>query len=741
MQIELDALNGSLRGGALLANGALMIGAGEMVANELHIDHEQSSLMLDGSLYDAKGLAYEAHVHNLSDYLNDTYGSFEASGQVSLAVDQQYLRIDASSEEVGFSDYRLRGVQINDQGDATQLLDAALSIAELRLHKQIVTDLRLTTRIAAEQQSLAFELSSNGIDLGMGLTGAFDDWSDPSRSPWNGTLDALRLSAANEGSIALQEPAAIIVSTENVEINRFCVGNEAGSNFCADASRRADGKATAHIDLMNIPLALATALTDIELQFSQRIDGTLNWSQDPVLGATGAADVRLSAGTIHDPAGSGATVDTAPGALSFDVRDGKLLAGSLSLPMPGTGDVNGNLTVVDVSHGLQAGIEGSLNISLNDIGIAAAFSPLVDDASGVLHAQFVLEGTAADPLLSGEFRIEDTQLTYLPIGLKLSDLQLNGKLHADQDIELSGHFLAGEGRAEITTRSGYEQTIVRGLELELRGENLTVIDVPELRAVVNSNLQLNYDDDTLTLGGDIFVASATIKPHNLTASRVSESPDVQIVAGALPDDTIEQESSSSLRILGELEIGLGDDVLIDLDLAQANIHGQAKFVWSGEPLPVANGRYDLSGEVQAFGQVLNISEGAIRFPNIPANNPTIRLRAEREIYGNSQIKRAGILVAGNAKRQTVVPYTYPLTNEERALTLLVTGSEFDYEKGVGAIDFGTYIAPRLFISYGIGLFDKENVFSARYDLIKGFGVKASSSDKSSGVDLTYRIDR
>ena len=75
------------------------------------------------------------------------------------------------------------------------------------------------------------------------------------------------------------------------------------------------------------------------------------------------------------------------------------------------------------------------------------------------------------------------------------------------------------------------------------------------------------------------------------------------------------------------------------------------------------------------------------------------------------------------------------------MTLLVTGSDFDYEQGVGALDFGTYIAPRLFVSYGVGLFDRDNVISARYDLNRGFGIRATSGQKESGVDLIYRLER
>jgi translocation and assembly module TamB len=187
-------------------------------------------------------------------------------------------------------------------------------------------------------------------------------------------------------------------------------------------------------------------------------------------------------------------------------------------------------------------------------------------------------------------------------------------------------------------------------------------------------------------------------------------------------------------------VSLSDNVVIDLDVARASVEGKVIFDWRGDPMPYANGRYDVNGTIAAFGQVLEISRGAVRFPDVPADNPILRIRAEREIFGNTQVKLAGVLVDGPLKRPSIDAYTHPQTTEERALTLLVTGSDFDYEQGVGSIDFGTYIAPRVFISYGIGVFDRDNIVGARFDLAKGFGIKASSGDKETGLDLNYRFE-
>ena len=278
------------------------------------------------------------------------------------------------------------------------------------------------------------------------------------------------------------------------------------------------------------------------------------------------------------------------------------------------------------------------------------------------------------------------------------------------------------------------------MQLELRGENLKIIDVPEVRALADIDIEVDYTKDSLTVGGEILIPTARITPTKLTQSRAQESEDVVIVAGQLAG--AEQATKPrTTQVFGQLGVSLGDDVRVNLDLAEAQLTGVTELSWSGELMPDADGRIDLSGDVEALGQVLQISEGAIRFANGPVDNPELEIRAEREIYGNTQVKQAGMLVSGTAKRPTLQAYTVPLTTEERALTLLVTGNDFDYEKGVGAVGFGTYIAPKLFVSYGVGLFESDSVISARYDLKRGFGIRATSGQKQSGVDFVYRFER
>jgi translocation and assembly module TamB len=214
-----------------------------------------------------------------------------------------------------------------------------------------------------------------------------------------------------------------------------------------------------------------------------------------------------------------------------------------------------------------------------------------------------------------------------------------------------------------------------------------------------------------------------------------------IIAGDDPLAAGQQSKPVEWRLRGDLELVLGDDVQVQLERAKAQLRGTTQFRWEGQLLPVADGGFSLSGEIYAYGQLLKVTEGRINFSNRPADNPFLNIRAEREIYGNTQITRAGVLVTGTLKQPILEPYSVPMTTRERALALLVTGSDINYEQGVGTVEVGMYVAPKLFISYGIGLFEDQNVISARYELGRGFGIKTTSGQRETGADISYTIER
>jgi translocation and assembly module TamB len=72
------------------------------------------------------------------------------------------------------------------------------------------------------------------------------------------------------------------------------------------------------------------------------------------------------------------------------------------------------------------------------------------------------------------------------------------------------------------------------------------------------------------------------------------------------------------------------------------------------------------------------------------------------------------------------------------------GLEAGIEQGTNpneaALVAGTYLSPQLFVAYGVGLFDRINIFRVRYEFTRRWSVQAESSRESS-ADVFFTFER
>ena len=480
---------------------------------------------------------------------------------------------------------------------------------------------------------------------------------------------------------------------------------------------------------------------DNDLAFTQQLSGDFSLTGAYRQPPSSQARIEISPGVIGTRSESGLSIETGAGVVGFSLEHGKLVTGAFDLPLPGNGEIDIDFQLPDISAGENMQIDSHAVITLNDMGVFSPLLPFLDQVTGKFAAELNASGDALHPIVSGQISLANGLIQHDASGLNLHDIQLAGRLLGGGKSHLSGSFKAQEGSAELQADIDLSDVLSPWFEMTLKGDQLTLFDSPELLLVAEPDIKLGWDDGTIEINGGILIPRARIAPKTIPSGTSSESEDLVIVAGEIPGSDEEEKQERELAIRGDLEIALGDEIELDLGLAVAQLDGSAVFSWQDKLVPMASGRYGIVGEINAFGQQLSITEGGISFPDVPADNPHLDIRAERQIYGNSEIRRAGVFVNGTVQRMVVEPYTDPMTTRERAQTLLITGSDFNMEQGVGAVDIGTYIAPRIFLSYGIGVFEDENVISLRYDLSTRWGVKLTSGQRTSGIDINYVIER
>jgi translocation and assembly module TamB len=61
--------------------------------------------------------------------------------------------------------------------------------------------------------------------------------------------------------------------------------------------------------------------------------------------------------------------------------------------------------------------------------------------------------------------------------------------------------------------------------------------------------------------------------------------------------------------------------------------------------------------------------------------------------------------------------------------------------GGTALTVGQYLSPRLYLSYGVGLFEPGEVVGLRYKLTKYVGVRIQRGTEETRTGVEYRIER
>jgi translocation and assembly module TamB len=735
----LHELDGTVLGLPVSGRGGFHFEEGKVFADDLFLATGSSSLSLDGSLYEPGGVRFSADIDSLARFSDDLAGSLAADGNLSLHAGAPRISMTLSGDQLSLGSVAVNHIETIDDAGAGPVI--GLELSGLLIGQRPVE--KLTLRFDGERplEWLDVQARTEDTDIHMELNGALDDWNEPFSSGWTGVLSRLDIDHQGGFKLGLDQEAGLRLTTLRFTLEPACLSGTHDAHLCVASDWRAPDELVIKADLAAIPAGLIDLFAHTDLAFTQILSGRLDWTQTAAAGQNAVAEFSITPGTIRAEEDDEVLLETGPGLFRFDLADGEIRNGQLNLNIPGTGDIDVDFNVPDLALGRQSPVQGHLRVDFRDLSPLGEVLPLLDTINGAIDLDLAVSGLVGDPRFSGRVSIRNGQMTNHASGFSFTDINLSGAVTEQDRAEMSGTFRAGEGSGNVRASILFEDALSPVVRLALQGQSLTLIDVPDLSVIADPDVELGFRNQTLEIDGRLLIPRARLTPSYLPQSSVRQSEDVVVVAGelAVPEEDFNQDNPVKIR--GTLEVELGNEAAIELEFARVKVSGSTRFTWLDDVVPGAKGNFDIRGDIQAYGQNLKVTQGRVSFPDIPADNPILNIRAEREIYGNSQIQKAGLMVAGTAKRPIIEPYTVPATNKDRARTLLVTGSDFNYEQGVGAVAVGTYVLPKLYVSYGIGVFEEGSVISARYDLSKRFGVKVTSGQKDTGVDLNYTLER
>ncbi|WP_376693582.1 translocation/assembly module TamB domain-containing protein [Wenzhouxiangella sp. EGI_FJ10409] len=735
--IGLERLGGELRGQAIEGTGQLA-----------WVDDQPESADVTLSLGDnridvssSEAATWEVALEAVS--LDQLWPALEGEAELSGSLDPAAGRLELSGNvsALRYENYDLEQADLVLSlawlGEPEVDLVARASNLDLQPWDR-VEKLELTLVGSCAQHQLRFESAGARGNIDLAADGGLADCLDGERE-WRGQLTRLSLFETLAGDWRLSEAVDLAASQRGVQARNACLATAADTpaRLCLEELEVGEtGRVLASVE--QVPMDLLLLPLDPVFSLTTPLSGRIEAGWDSAGLSTMDGQLRLSAGVLKAIDGEQDLLAIDGVQVDFEPGEGTALGVTLNARLEGDTEINGRARLADLRQPTDTTLEGEARLDLPDISAFGHLIPNVDRIGGSAMGRIEITGPVTGPAMSGRLAIDNGELAHAPLGLDVSAIALELSGSADQ-ASLRGRAESGEGELRL---DGQASLLDEGWRLEsrLEGERFAFAGADWLELTASPQISLSAQPERVDIDGDIRIDRLRGGLPPGAAERVAASPDVEVVGEEAEDDETEA-AIERRRVEGRLGIDLGDNASLATEGFQTQLAGELELVWRGPARPQGRGTLRLpEGSYRAYGQNLEINGGEVIFSGQPIDDPRLDIRAVRDIFGDPKVETAGVHIGGSAQRPEIELYTDPPTSDEKALAYVVTGSDFDHAGGQGALNVGFYLLPKLFVSYGVGLFETGNVLSGRYEFSRRWGVRVVSGERDTGVDLSFTVD-
>jgi translocation and assembly module TamB len=787
--IKLDQLGGTLRQRPVGGSGEIAFAPPLNLDGNLNLASGNSHVNLRGKGGRETNATVDLAIASLGDWLPQAGGNLHGT----ITIQGAWPKLDVDGE--------LHGARLAFASTHVEALELALHAngvaaspgGSLALHATqfasgdyVFKTVAIDASGSQEKHSLKLDARGSPLALSLALDGVLTQ--KPGAAPnWRGNLSDLTLEIKDQARWKQENPASLSYVGGALTLGELCLKGGAPS-LCTSATSRPDGSLQAKYTLQHLPLGLVVRLAAPDAPL--HVDGEIDGNGDIARASDGALNGRA---TLGSASGSITYPDDAAQPLlayrSFAV-DAELA------PQHGTVNVKADLNDggrveghVALGENGVAGmpLSGEVAMHLANLRFVDLLTSSLVSTQGNVDGKFTLAGTTASPTASGQIALHAFATEVPAAGIKLSGGEISMHSADGKAFQIDGSIASGDGKLALAGQFGLDATAP--LALKINGTDFLAADIPGAKVYISPALTLHRDDKRFSVDGELAVPRADIDISKLPGGGASAaSPDVVIT------DEKGAPSPTSLPLDTEVRVKFGAGEKLAMDLRQGReVHlvgfglngylgGQLTVQdHPGNPT-VGRGQIEVNGTYKAYGQDLTIEQGRLLFAGTPVDNPGLDIRATRAFPDQSI--SVGLQVRGTALRPELTVFSNPAMEQSDALAYLVTGKPMSQLKGgegdavgsaaralgtaggdllaksigakmgvddVGVADnssvggtaltVGKYLSPRLYISYGVGLFAPGEVVTLRYRLTRHFDAEMQNGTLSSRAGINYKIEK
>ena len=802
--LQMPRIGGRLRDRALGGSADLRLQPGNIVDGNLDLQLGDSRISITGNGGTQTDARLRFELAALTDWLPSARGASRGDLRISGSWPALALNGQVSAHDLSWTDLKANTLQadirISDLGQAAGSM--GIDVTGLAQGPFRFESLRVDADGNRTAHHLRVNAKGDPLGIALDLDGRFDgsQWQgnlarldfdakarrlpdlsleQPAALAWDGSrlslgetclTGTLPVATGNNGNTPDSPESHTVDGTAAAE------PTTAPTRLCVNGQTAAGGDLELGLQIAHLPLRLITRLAaaDSPLRFRGELDGSAQLKRSASGPLQGNARFTSASGQVRYPEGGNTPALSYSDLLLEGSLDGASGNVKLETRFDHEGRIQGALNVTPSPAGEQV-LDGNLDLALNDLAFLDLLSPEITRSQGRANAQYAIAGTLAEPRLLGSLNVEGLATEVPALGLKLYDGRFSVRAEDAQRFVLEGQLDANQGQLVVAGEGTLDGSTP--LRMTLRGENVLVADIPALKVSISPDLVIEQDSNGVRASGTLGIPAANIDLAKLPGGGASSaSADVVVTDDAKPS------TKKSLPVSAEIRLVLGEEVKLAGYGFNGTLNGNLTIIEKPGRATSGSGTLNAGGIYKAYGQDLKIESGRILFVGAGIDNPGLDIRAVREIKAREI--RAGLLVRGTAQLPVLTVFSEPAMEQSEALSYLVTGKPLsalksgegdmlgtaaralgtatgdllaksiggrlgvddigvadDATLGGAAFTIGKYLSPKLYLSYGVGIFDPGEVVTLRYLMSRRWNFEAQNATTGSRAGINYRIEK
>jgi translocation and assembly module TamB len=351
-------------------------------------------------------------------------------------------------------------------------------------------------------------------------------------------------------------------------------------------------------------------------------------------------------------------------------------------------------------------------------------------------------------------------------------MNVNAQGSLDKGIEFSYQAKSGKGNL-VGGGQFVAKDDIWQMDANLKASNAELVNLPEAYVIASTDLKFSMNAKSSQVTGSVTIPEAELAPLQFNMP-VSPSKDVIVL-----NNTVSEAEKKPFSTILDVNVTLGDKVKIAAVGFNSRLTGKLQVTGNTSKILLGTGAIIIKdGKYTAYGQKLAVDDGKILFSGGALDKPQLDVKALRKGDGFT----AGLHVQGAANNPQITLFSTPAMSQDNILAYIVLGrpigeasvadaallasaatglgikggnqmgdriaSTFGLDsvgiKGDGgedtALQIGKYLSPKLYLGYGIGIFEPVSTVIMRYKLSKIWSLKAESGIETS-VDFLYTHER